>query len=135
VRFVTFQLVSPARGRDPILSAPTVQRVIAEPGDTVMMEDFVFKVKSADSDQYLTEFEHSSKRYDISHKEPPESWDQAFPGSGHMEPRLLGKDEYFVAGDSRSESSDSRLWGPSRLELFRAKVVLRYWPVGRFGSP
>ena len=35
------------------------------------------------------------------------------PGSGHMDALVLGKDQYFVAGDSRSSSSDSRHWGSS----------------------
>jgi signal peptidase I len=141
VRFVTFQLVSPARGGrssgglDAILSAPTLQRVVGKPGDTIRMEDFVFKVKVAGSDQFLTEFELSSNRYDISHEDAPESWREDLPGSGQMKERALGRDEYFLAGDARSSSSDSRLWGPVRVDRFRAKALLRYWPPKSFGKP
>jgi signal peptidase I len=141
VRFVTFQLVSPAGSgparleHDGILSAPTLQRVIGLPGDTIQMDDFEFKIKGAGSDQFLTEFEFSSTRYDISHYDAPKSWRADLPGSGHMDARVLGKDEYFVAGDARSSSSDSRLWGPVRIDRFRAKALLRYWPPKRFGSP
>lgn len=141
VRFVTFQLVSPARnlastgGRDGILSSPTLQRVVGLPGDTLRMDDFVFKVKAAGTDQFLTEFELSSSRYDISHDEAPASWRDDMPGSGRMAERILGKDEYFLAGDARSSSSDSRLWGPVRLDRLLAKALLRYWPPKRFGPP
>ena len=136
VRFVTFQLVSPARsGPDGVLSAPSLLRVVGLPGDTISMEDFIFKVKAVGADQFLTEFELSSNRYDISHDVAPESWSADLPGSGHMDARVLGKDEYFLAGDERSSSSDSRLWGPVRLERFRAKALLRYWPLKRFGAP
>jgi signal peptidase I len=136
VRFVTFQLVSPARGGpDGILSAPTLQRVVGLPGDTLRMDDFVFRVKPAGSDQFLTEFELSSSRYDISHEDPPANWRAELPGSGQMELRVLGKDEYFLAGDARSSSSDSRLWGPVRADRLWAKVLLRYWPPKSFGSP
>jgi signal peptidase I len=135
-RFVTFQLYSPAlSGLDGMLSAPTLLRVVGVPGDTLAMDDFIFKVKSADSEQYLTEFEQSSSRYDISHEDAPESWSPDLPGSGHMDARVLGKDEYFLAGDARSSSSDSRLWGPVRIDRFRAQVLLRYWPPKRFRSP
>jgi signal peptidase I len=135
VRFVTFQLVSPARsGPDGILSAPTLLRVVGLPGDTIRMDDFIFKVKAAGSDQFLTEFELSKKSYDIAHVDPPKSWSEDLPGSGHMDERVLGKDEYFLAGDDRSSSSDSRLWGPARSDRFLAKAILRYWPPKSFGG-
>jgi signal peptidase I len=135
VRFVTFQLVSPSRGGpDGILSAPALLRVVGVPGDEIKMDDFVFKVKAEGSDQFLTEFELSTKRYDISHEDPPESWDEALPGSGHMDVRKLGKGEYFLAGDARSSSSDSRLWGPIHVDRFIAKALLRYWPPKVFGA-
>jgi signal peptidase I len=136
VRFVTFQLVSPARGGPSgFLTGLTLQRVVGLPGDSIRMDDFVFKVKPAASDQFLTEFELSSRPYDISHEDAPPGWKNDLPGSGSMELRVLGKDEYFLAGDARSSSSDSRLWGPARLDRFRAKGLLRYWPPKRFGSP
>jgi signal peptidase I len=135
VSFVTFQLVSPSTsGSDGILSAPTLLRVVGLPGDTIAMDDFVFKVKAAGTDQFLTEFELSSTRYDISHADAPEAWSEDLPGSGHMDARLLGKDEYFLAGDARSSSSDSRLWGPVRMDRLRDRALVRYWPPKRFGS-
>jgi signal peptidase I len=135
VSFVTFQLVSPAqRGADGMLAAPALLRVVGIPGDTIAMEDFVFKVKAAGADQFLTEFELSDRSYDVSHAEPPAPWSDDLPGSGHMNARLLGKDEYFLAGDARSSSSDSRLWGPVRLDRLRDKALLRYWPPKRFGT-
>jgi signal peptidase I len=135
IRFITFQLVSPSiAGRDGMLSAPTLLRVVGLPGDTIEMDNFIFKVKAAGADQSLTEFELSSNRYDISQDKAPDSWNADLPGSGRMGERVLGKDEYFLAGDARSSSSDSRLWGPVHVERFRAKVLLRYWPPKRFGA-
>jgi signal peptidase I len=134
VRFVTFQLLSPARGgSEGSLAAPMLQRVVGLPGDEIRMDDFVFAIKPSGADQFLTEFELSSSRYDISHEDAPDSWRPDLPGSGHMDLRTLGKDEYFLAGDARSSSSDSRLWGPVRVDRFRAKALLRYWPPKRFG--
>lgn len=135
VRFVTFQLVSPARSApDGALSAPILLRVVGLPGDRIKMDDFVFKVKAAGSEQFLTEFELSTKSYDIAHVAPPKSWNPDLPGSGHMDERVLGKDEYFLAGDNRSSSSDSRLWGSARPDRFLAKALLRYWPPKNFGA-
>ena len=135
VRFFTFQLVSPARNvPDGMLSAPILLRVVGLPGDTIQMDDFIFKVKAAGTDQFLTEFELSTKSYDISHSDPPKSWSADLPGSGHMDARVLSKDEYFLAGDNRSLSSDSRLWGSARSDRFLAKAILRYWPPKSFGA-
>ena len=135
VRFFTFQLVSPARSApDGLLSAPILLRVVGLPGDTIQMDDFIFKVKAAGADQFLTEFELSTKSYDISHSDPPKSWSVDLPGSGHMDARVLGKDEYFLAGDDRSASSDSRLWGSAHSDRFLSKAILRYWPPKSFGA-
>ena len=140
VRFFTFQLLSPARGeqsggRDGVLSAPMLQRIVGLPGDTIKMDDFIFRIRPSGSDQFLTEFELSTARYDISHENAPPSWRKDLPGSGHMEELVLGQDGYFLAGDARSSSSDSRLWGPVGAQSFVAKALLRYWPLKRFGTP
>ena len=46
---------------------------------------------------------------------------------------FLDPDEYFVLGDSRANSDDSRTYGPVKKETILGKVWFRYWPLGRFG--
>ena len=57
-----------------------------------------------------------------------------FPGLA-VEPITLGDDEYFVMGDNRNNSSDSR--DPSVGNIRRSNIIgkawVRIWPLNKFG--
>lgn len=47
--------------------------------------------------------------------------------------KKLGEDEYFVMGDNRPNSSDSRLWGPLPRDLIAGRALVRLLPLSKFG--
>lgn len=40
----------------------------------------------------------------------------------------LGEDEYFVMGDNRAQSADSRLWGPINKSHIIGRPLIQFWP-------
>ena len=47
----------------------------------------------------------------------------------------LGEGEYFVLGDNRAFSNDSRAWGALPEANVHGKVRLVYWPFSKFSRP
>lgn len=48
---------------------------------------------------------------------------------------LLAQDEYFVMGDNRLHSTDSRHCGPVTRSSMEGKTLWRVWPLARRGNP
>lgn len=128
LRFVTAQRIG-LKG-DP-LDRPVMKRVVALPGDSVRMENFIIYVKAAGSTHFLTEYEVSGRSYDIQRSGLPDGWSQDMPLSGTMDEVFLKPGFFFVVGDSRTSSADSRFFGPVDINHIRGKVAFRYWPFGR----
>ncbi len=49
--------------------------------------------------------------------------------SSSSAPRLLAAEHYWVLGDNRAASHDSRSWGPIHRRLIKARPLLIYWSV------
>ena len=49
------------------------------------------------------------------------------------EPIILGADEYFVLGDNRNNSTDSRMIGAIHKDEILGKAWVRIWPLNKFG--
>jgi signal peptidase I len=48
-------------------------------------------------------------------------------------PYKLAPDEYWMMGDNRDNSLDSRFFGPVKVEALRGTPLVRYWPLDRLG--
>jgi len=46
----------------------------------------------------------------------------------------LGEDEYFIMGDNRTNSTDSRIFGPISRDEIIGKTSLTILPISRFGN-
>lgn len=90
-----------------------IKRVIGVPGDTVEVRDGnVWVNGKALAESYV----------------PQEYRDHV-----SMPRRVIPTEEYFVLGDNRSSSNDSRSWGMVPRNYIYGKAVFVYWPLDRVG--
>jgi len=55
------------------------------------------------------------------------------PSCTFTKPIKIPKDHYYMLGDNRGASLDSRFWGPVPKEWFIGKAFATYWPLKRIG--
>lgn len=57
-----------------------------------------------------------------------------FADASNFGPLRVPAEEYFLMGDHRSSSNDSRVFGSVPSRFIYGKAVFAYWPVERFGT-
>ena len=130
-RFFTAQTFAPFGHSSRATGKESIRRVLALPGDTIYMKDYVLYVKPAGQSQFLSEFEVSDGDYSILSFSVPAEWD-CIGSNPQMEETVLKENEYFVLADNRVEAVDSRSYGPITADRIGGKVVLEYFPLGSF---
>jgi signal peptidase I len=115
---LTFRFREPQRGEVIVFKFPQnessyfIKRVIGLPGDTVQVKNGVVNVFNQDNPEGV----QLSENYLISKT----------PGDIQM---TLQTGEYFVLGDNRTMSYDSRSWGVLPAKEIVGLVRLRLWPI------
>ncbi|MBI4037807.1 signal peptidase I [Candidatus Curtissbacteria bacterium] len=108
---VSYRLYKPERGDVIVFQAPDrkvdfIKRVIGLPGETVEVENGeIFINKEKLEEPYIAQ-----------------------PTEGDMEV-TVGVGEYFVLGDNRGASSDSRVFGVVKKKSIKGKAWVVYWPI------
>lgn len=117
---VNYLLGKPERGDIIVFHYPGnidedyIKRVIGVPGDTIEIRETQVYVNDAMLDEpYINE--------------------PCRPAQCPDSTRTLGPDEYWVMGDNRNRSSDSRSFGPILREHIVGEVLIRYWPPSNWG--
>ncbi|TVR89405.1 MAG: signal peptidase I [Spirochaetaceae bacterium] len=137
VSFVSGQRYQLSDGADVAWQQPLVlKRIVGVPGDTIRFTDYTAFIRPEGADAYLPEGAVNARRsYEITIGHAPEAFRSGDPFGGNFDELSLDSDEYFVAGDDRSSSLDSRHWGTIPREALHSRIFLRYYPFNRFGRP
>lgn len=116
---LSYRFEAPKRGEVVVFRFPLepskflIKRIVGLPGETIEIRDDTIRIKN---DEHPKGF----------------VWDQGeilSSGRAAKQSVTLGADEYFVLGDNRDESADSRLWGPLQREFIVGRPLLRLFPL------
>ena len=117
---VSYSFGEPSRGDVIVFDLPQntsralIKRIIGLPGETVILEHSTITIVN---DEYPEGFMLDEPYLDPEHV------------GGVSDLRAtLSADQYFVLGDNREVSADSRLWGPLPREDIVGRVLLRLYP-------
>jgi signal peptidase I len=105
--------------------ADLVKRVIGLPGETISLSTSPKGYVKIDGKR-LDETWLPSSAQGTTYPGP------AGPAYSLAKPYVIPPNDYFVMGDNRTDSCDSRYWGPISRSLIVGKVDLRVWPITHF---
>lgn len=117
---ISYRLRAPERGEVIVFRYPKdpseffIKRIIGLPGEIVEVKGTTITIKNNDNSQGFVLDESSYL------KSVPDMGSSAF---------VLGKDEFFVLGDNRAASFDSRRWGAVPRANLIGRVWIRAWPL------
>ena len=125
---ISYRYSAPERGQVIVFCYPRnpqeyfIKRVIGLPGEEVLISDGLVKVFN----------DENPNGFVLEESYLPDNTSTFATNSNDSGDRLLiGADEYYVLGDNRNASKDSRDFGPVNKSFITGKVLLRGWPFNR----
>lgn len=117
---ITYRFRLPQRGEVIVFRPPHnksfyIKRIIGLPGETISIKGNQISITPAGSNQTTFVMEDNYGFGDIN-----------LDLSRHLQ-----AGEYFVLGDNRQQSSDSRYWGPVQQSAIRGRAWLRLYPFNK----
>lgn len=112
-----------------------IKRVIGVPGDKIEIKEesngaaYVYINDKKFKENYIK----SIYEYPTCPKIPENNSELKSYGIHIMQcgPFQLGEDEFFMMGDNRGNSQDSRYWGVLKQDRFVGRAVVVFWPLNR----
>jgi signal peptidase I len=122
---IDYRLHAPQRGDIIILRPPTdnskdfIKRIIALPGERLLISNGIVYINGHKLDEpYL-----------------PEAWNTLDNWSpGGPDGTVVPPNSYFVMGDNRNRSQDSRIFGFIGRDRIDGRAWFRIWPLNHFGG-
>lgn len=117
---LSYQFREPARGEVIVFRYPLmpkqffIKRIIGLPGELVEIKENTVRITTKEGKSFILDEPYIPK---------------TFYTGPDMNPVTLGVDQYFVLGDNRSHSSDSRVWGILPKKNITGRTFVRLWPV------
>ena len=94
-----------------------IKRVIGTPGDHILISDGNVYVNGNKLEEEYLQLGVATNN-----------------GRGNCTDIVVPENSIFVMGDNRSQSTDSRCFGCIPLEKIESKVIIRIWPLSKFGK-
>ena len=128
---ISWRFSEPQRGDIVVFHPPMdgpvlIKRIVGMPGDELSVSDGVLSVNGVPQDEPFV-------RQTESGPEPTEAFANGLPW-GLEAPYTVPAGSYFMMGDNRTNSGDSREFGPVARSQLVGQAFGRYWPVARVGG-
>ena len=125
---ISYRFEKPRRGDIIVFKAPVdpnfdyIKRIIGLPGESIQIKDGKIIIKNTTHPKGFV----LEEPYKINGSDQP--------GTLLEDNRefKISEDNYFVLGDNRNQSFDSREWGELSRKNIIGKTWLRYWPISKF---
>ncbi len=121
---ISYRYRTPQRGEVVVFRSPTdnksffIKRIIGLPNERVVVKDNKITIYNQEHPDGFT----------LNESYLNSIYDNQINQYSNLD-MVLGDNQYFVLGDNRNESFDSRAWGPLQKSAIIGLVRLRLWPL------